>query len=274
MESLKDKISKATAFIVEKIGDFKPQIGIILGTGLGSLADKIEERVAIPYGDIPFFPVSTVTGHVGQLVFGKILGKKIVAMQGRFHYYEGYSSEDITLPIRVMKNMGASVLIESNAAGGLNPQYNPGELVIIADHINMMGLNPLIGQNDDDLGPRFPDMSNVYDRDLLKLTEDVARDEKIRIFKGVYVGVTGPNLETAAEYRFFRQIGADMVGMSTVPEVIVAIHCGLKVLGISCVTDKCLPDALVPANIDEILRYAANAEPILTRLVTKVIEKI
>lgn len=274
MADLKEKIEKATNFVVEKVGDIQPQIGIILGTGLGPLADRFEERVSIPYGDIPFFPVSTVPGHIGQFVFGKIGGKKVVAMQGRFHYYEGYSSEEITLPIRVIKRFGATILIESNAAGGMDPQFIPGDLMIITDHINFMGINPLIGPNDDALGPRFPDMSNVYDKELVKLTEEVAREEKIKIYKGVYIGVTGPNLETAAEYRFFRATGADAVGMSTVPEVIVAIHCGLKVLGISCITDRCLPDALMPANIEEILKVAAAAEPVLTQLVAKVIEKI
>ena len=274
MSDLKEKIEKAANFVIEKVGDIQPQIGIILGTGLGPLADRIEERVSIPYGDIPFFPVSTVPGHIGQFVFGKIGGKKVIAMQGRFHYYEGYSSEEITLPIRVIKRLGATILIESNAAGGMNPQFAPGDLMIIADHINFMGINPLIGPNDEALGPRFPDMSNVYDEGLVKLTEGVAREEKIKIYKGVYIGVTGPNLETAAEYRFFRATGADAVGMSTVPEVIVAIHCGLKVLGISCITDRCLPDALMPANIDEILKVAAAAEPVLTQLVAKVIEKI
>ena len=292
MADLKEKIEKATNFVIERVaesrpsaeirpsgrgrgtGDIQQQIGIILGTGLGPLADRVEERVSIPYADIPFFPIATSHGHIGQLVFGKIGGKKIVAMQGRFHCYEGYSSEEITLPIRVMKKLGATILIESNAAGGLNPQFIPGDLMVITDHINLMGMNPLIGPNDDSLGLRFPDMSNVYDRDLVKLAEEVAREEKIKICKGVYVGVTGPNLETAAEYRFFRLIGADAIGMSTVPEVIVAIHSGLKILGISCITDRCFPDALAPANIDEILKIAAEAEPVLTQLVAKVIEKI
>jgi len=274
MAELKEKIEKATNFVIEKVGDIKPEIGIILGTGLGPLADRIEERQIVSYSEIPFFPVPTVKWHTGQLVFGKIGGKKVVAMQGRFHYYEGWSEEEITLPIRIMKKLGATILIESNAAGGLNPQYIPGDLMIITDHINLMGRNPLIGPNDDTLGPRFPDMANVYDKELVKLTEEVAREEKIKIYKGVYAGVTGPNLETAAEYRFFRLIGADAIGMSTVPEVIVAIHSGLKVLGISCITDRCLPDALTPANIEEILKVAAAAEPVLTNLVAKIIEKI
>lgn len=274
MAELKEKVEKATNFVTEKIGDFDPEIGVILGTGLGALAQKIEEPQNIPYKEVPFFPVPTVEWHAGQFVFGKIGGKKIVAMQGRFHYYEGWSSEEITLPIRVMRRLGAKILIESNAAGGLNPQFIPGDLMIITDHINLMGINPLIGPNDDTLGPRFPDMSNVYDKELVKLTEEVAREEKIKIYKGVYVGVTGPNLETAAEYRFFRAIGADAIGMSTVPEVIVAIHSGFKVLGITCITDRCLPDALQPANIEEIIRVASTSEPVLTNLVAKVIEKI
>lgn len=274
MSELREKLKKATKFVSERVGNFEPQIGIILGTGLGALAKRIEDRKNIPYQEIPFFPVSTVESHESQLVFGKIGKKRVVAMQGRFHYYEGYSSEEITFPIRVMKALGAKILIESNAAGGLDPQFAPGDLMIISDHINLMGMNPLIGPNDDSLGPRFPDMSNPYDKDLIKLTEEIAIEEKIRVHKGVYVGITGPNLETAAEYRFFRQIGADAIGMSTVPEVIVAIHSSMKVLGITCVTDRCLPDALVPANIAEILKVASAAEPILTRLVFRVIEKI
>jgi len=274
MAELKEKIEKATNFVISKVGNFQPQIGIILGTGLGTLADKIEEPMIIAYEDIPFFPVPTVAWHTGQLVFGRISRKKVVAMQGRFHYYEGYSAQEITFPLRVMKRLGANILIESNAAGGLNPQFVPGDLMIITDHINLMGINPLIGPNDETLGPRFPDMSNPYDRELVKLTEQVAIEEKIKIQRGVYVAVAGPNLETAAEYRFFRLIGADAIGMSTVPEVIVAIHSGMKVLGITCITDRCLPDALTPANIEEILKIASEAEPILTRLVSKVIEKI
>lgn len=274
MADLKEKIEKATNFVISKIGDFQPQIGIILGTGLGPLADRIEARQDIAYKDIPFFPVPTVEWHAGQLVFGTIGGKKVVAMQGRFHYYEGYSSEEITLPIRIMKKLGATILVESNAAGGMNPQFKQGDLMIITDHINFTGMNPLIGPNDDTLGPRFPDMCNAYDKELIRLTEEVAREEKIKICKGVYIGVTGPNLETAAEYRFFRTIGADAVGMSTVPEVIIAIHSGLKVLGISCITDMCLSDALKPANIEEILKVAGASEPVLTQLVAKVIERI
>lgn len=274
MAELKEKIEKATNFVISKAGDFQPSIGIILGTGLGPLADKIEKPKVIAYKDIPFFPVPTVAGHRGRLVLGVIGGKKVVAMQGRFHYYEGYSAQDITFPIRVMKGLGISILIESNAAGGLNPQFTRGDLMIITDHINLMGINPLIGPNDDTLGPRFPDMSNPYDRELVRLTEEIALKEKIKVQKGVYVGVTGPNLETAAEYRFFRAAGADAIGMSTVPEVIVAVHSGLKVLGISCITDMCLPDALEPVNIEEILKAAAGAEPRLTHLVSKVIENL
>lgn len=271
---LRKMIEKATNFVISKVGNFKPQIGIILGTGLGALAKQIEEKQVIDYKDIPHFPVSTVESHEGQLVFGKIGGKKVVAMQGRFHYYEGYTIQEVAFPIRVMKFLGAKILIESNAAGGMNPQFSPGDLMIISDHINLMGVNPLIGPNDDNLGQRYPDMSNTYDKGLIKLTEEVALEEKIKVHKGVYVGITGPNLETAAEYRFFRMTGADVIGMSTVPEVIVAIHSGLKVLGVTCITDRCLPDALAPANIREILKVAAAAEPILTRLVFKVIEKI
>jgi len=274
MSQLKDKIEEAAKYVISKAGTFGPQIGIILGTGLGPLAGRIGEPIKIPYNEIPHFPATTIEWHKGQLVMGNLGGKKVVAMEGRFHYYEGFSAEQITFPIRVMKALGIKTLVESNAAGGLNPQFSLGDLMIITDHINLMGINPLVGPNDDSLGPRFPDMFNIYDRELVRLTEEVARDEKIKVCKGVYVGVAGPNLETAAEYRFFRTIGADAIGMSTVPEVIVAKHCGLKVLGITCITDRCLPDALAPANIEEILKIAAKAEPVLTQLVARTIEKI
>jgi len=273
MRELRKRIEKAAKFIQKRV-DFAPEIAIILGTGLGALADQVEDSVAIEYSRIPFFPRPTMAGHPGQLVLGTIADKRVVAMQGRAHYYEGYSLDQVTFPVRVMRWLGAKVLIVSNAAGGMNPQFNPGDLMIIIDHINLMGVNPLIGPNDERLGPRFPDMSEPYDRELIRLIEEVARQEELKVQKGIYVWVTGPNLETAAEYRFLRTIGADVVGMSTVPEVIVAKHAGLRVLGISCITDKCLPDALEPANIEAILKVAAEAEPKLTGLILKTIEKI
>ena len=273
MKGLGSRIEKAAGFIRKKV-DLKPDIAIILGSGLGGLADQIEERQVIDYSKIPFFPVSTVKGHGGELILGKISNKKIVAMSGRFHYYEGYSLEQITFPIRVMRNLGARILIESSASGAMNPQFKKGDVVVITDQINFTGLNPLIGANDDKLGTRFPDMSEPYDRKLIRLTEQVALEEKIALDKAVYIGVTGPNLETAAEYRFFRSIGADIIGMSTVLEVIVAIHAGFKVLGMSCITDMCLPDELSPTSFEEILASARQAEPKLTKIVLKVIQRI
>ena len=273
MRELRKRVEKAADFIRKRV-DFSPEIAIILGTGLGALADQVEDSVAIEYSRIPFFPRPTMAGHPGQLVLGTIADKRVVAMQGRAHYYEGYSLDQVTFPVRVMRWLGAKVLIVSNAAGGMNPQFDLGDLMIIIDHINLTGVNPLIGPNDERLGPRFPDMSEPYDRELIRLIEEVARQEELKVQKGIYVWVTGPNLETAAEYRFLRTIGADVVGMSTVPEVIVAKHAGLRVLGISCITDKCLPDALEPANIEAILKVAAEAEPKLTGLILKTIEKI
>lgn len=273
MEDLKRRLNETVEFI--KL-EFKasPQIAIILGTGLGRLAERITSRKKISYSNIPHFPVSTAIGHKGELVFGRIGNKKVVALEGRFHYYEGYSLEEVTYPVRVVKALGAKILIVSNAAGGMNPVFKAGDLMAIVDHINLMGVNPLIGPNDDSLGPRFPDMCDPYDLKLIDLAQKVALEEKIKLHKGVYIGVTGPNLETRAEYRFLHAIGADAVGMSTVPEVIVARHAGLKVFGISCITDVCLPDTLKPANIEEIIKIANEAEPKLTKLIYKLIEKI
>ncbi len=271
--SLRDKIKEAKQFIQNK-SKVKPDIGIILGTGLGALAGEIESKTKLAYKDIPHFPVSTAPGHEGNLILGMLGGKRIVAMQGRFHFYEGYSLEEIAFPIRVMREMGIELLIESNAAGGMNPNFKAGDLMIITDHINLTGNNPLIGPNDDRLGPRFPDMSEPYDEGLVELTEEIAIQEKIRIHRGVYVGVTGPNFETRAEYRFLRLIGADAVGMSTVPEVIVARHSGLRVLGISCITDECIPDRLSPLDLRYMIRVAKEAEPKITRLVKRVVEKV
>jgi purine-nucleoside phosphorylase len=252
----------------------KPKIGIILGTGLGALADEIESPVKIPYEGIPHFPRSTVKSHAGRFVCGHLSGKPVVAMEGRFHFYEGYTLQQITLPVRVMKALGCEILIVSNACGGMNPQFGKGDLMIIEDHINLIGDNPLIGKNDDRLGPRFPDMCWPYDRELIQLALATALEEKITCHKGVFVAVSGPNLETRAEYRFLRGIGADVVGMSTVPEVIVAVHSGLRSLGISVITDVCLPDALHPVSLDEILQTAAVAEKKLRTLVRRVVAQI
>jgi purine-nucleoside phosphorylase len=273
MENLKEKIVEAKDFIRSKT-DFKPQIGIILGTGLGSLAEGIKVEQKIDYQNIPHFPVSTVESHAGRLLFGKISDKRVVAMQGRFHYYEGYTMQQITFPVRVMKELGIKLLIVSNACGGLNPQYKAGDIMVISDHINLLGNNPLIGPNDESLGPRFPDMYNCYDKELIVLAEESALSLGIKLQKGVYVAVSGPNLETAAEYRFLRGIGADVVGMSTVPEVIVARHQGTKVLGFSIITDMGLPDALKPTNLEEIIGTANKAEPNLKRIIVKVVEEL
>lgn len=252
----------------------RPDVAIILGTGLGRLAHEIETDVTIEYGDIPGFPLSTVESHAGRLLCGSLGGKTVVAMQGRFHRYEGYSLQQVTFPVRVMKALGAKTLIVSNACGGLNPMWAAGDLMLIADHINLIGDSPLIGPNDDRLGPRFPDLSEPYDASLRALARDVARAGKMAVREGVYVAVAGPNLETRAEYRFLRTIGGDVVGMSTVPEVLVAVHAGMRVLGISIITDMCLPDALEPATLDRIVSVANGAEPKLTALVRGVLEQL
>jgi purine-nucleoside phosphorylase len=248
-------------------------VGIVLGTGLGALAREIEAEAAIPYPEIPFFPRSTVESHRGQLVCGRLAGHSVLAMEGRFHLYEGYSPWQVTFPIRVMKELGCQLLIVSNAAGGLNPLHKKGDLIVIEDHINFMGLNPLIGPNDDRLGPRFPDLIEPYDRKLQDLALAVALEENMIAHRGVYVAVVGPNLETRAEYRFLRGMGADVVGMSTVPEVLVAVHAGLKVLGFSIITDMCLPDALHPVQIEEIIAVANEAEGKLRAIVRGVLKR-
>ncbi len=273
MQDLKTQIDEAGSFLKEKT-KVTPEIGIILGTGLGALAEEIEQEAVISYDQIPHFPLSTVESHAGRLIFGKIGSKSVMAMQGRFHYYEGYSMQQISFPVRVMKHMGANTLLVSNACGGMNPLYTPGDIMIIEDHINLFGDNPLIGVNDDSFGPRFPDMSEPYTKELIELAEQIALDEKIKIQKGVYVAVSGPCLETRAEYRFLRAIGADVVGMSTIPEVIVAVHSSMRVLGLSVVTDACFPDALEPVDIQKILKVAAEAEPKLTLMMKRVIERM
>jgi purine-nucleoside phosphorylase len=251
----------------------RPAVGIILGTGLGGLAGQIDVEATLDYEKIPHFPRSTSVGHAGQLVCGQLQGVSVVAMEGRFHAYEGYSHRQITFPVRVMKALGADLLIASNACGGMNPQYRQGDIMVIEDHINLMNGNPLVGVNDDALGPRFPDMAAPYDAALIDAALEIARREDFAAHRGVYVAVTGPNLETRAEYRFLRLIGADVVGMSTVPEVIVAVHAGMRVLGLSIVTDLCLADALKPANIEEILAVAAEAEPKLRKIVLGVLAR-
>jgi purine-nucleoside phosphorylase len=249
----------------------KPRFGIILGTGLGGLVEEIDAKAVLAYKDVPHFPVPTVQSHAGRLVCGKLSGKEVMAMEGRFHAYEGYTLQQITFPVRVMKAMGCEVLIVSNACGGMNPQYGKGDLMVIEDHINLLGDNPLIGENDERLGIRFPDMCHAYDRELIDLSQRIALHERIVCHKGVFVAVTGPNLETRAEYRFLRGIGADVVGMSTVPEVIVGVHSGLRNLGFSIITDMCLPDALEPAKLEEIIAVANTAEKKLRTIVRRVV---
>ncbi|MFO0950958.1 MAG: purine-nucleoside phosphorylase [Isosphaeraceae bacterium] len=268
-----DAVQQASQAVRERWSG-TPRVGLILGTGLGALAKEIEAEAIIPYPEIPHFPQSTVKGHKGQLVCGNLAGQSVMAMEGRFHVYEGYTAAQVTLPIRVMKELGCRFLIVSNAAGGLNPLHHKGDLVVIEDHINLMGVNPLVGPNDDRLGPRFPDMYEPYDKGLQKLALQAALEENIVAHRGVFVAVVGPNLETRAEYRFLRGIGADTVGMSTVPEVLVAVHAGLRVLGFSIVTDMCLPDALQPVSLEEIIAVAQEAEGKLRRIVRRVLERI
>ena len=270
---LKQQIAQSTQAIRTKT-DFQPELGIILGTGLGKLAQDVAVETAIPYADIPHFPVPTVESHRGRLVFGRLNSRPVVVMQGRFHYYEGYEPQQITLPVRVMKELGISALIVSNASGSVNPQFRAGEVAVITDHVNLTGLNPLRGPNDDSLGPRFPHMAGCYDPALVDLAMAVALNLGIQLFPAVYAWVTGPNLETAAEYRYIRAIGADLVGMSTVPEVIVARHAGLRVLGFSVITDMGLPDAMKPVDLPEVLRMAAKAEPNLTAIVSEAVKLI
>ncbi len=273
MSELINKINESLAVIREKT-DAEFPVGIILGTGLGGLVSEIEIDHEINYSDIPHFPLSTVESHSGKLILGKINGKNVVAMQGRFHFYEGYSMQQITYPVRVMKFLGVETLLVSNACGGMNPIYQRGDIMIMSDHINMLGDNPLIGKNEDELGPRFPDMSEPYNHKLINLAEEIALENSIKVQKGVYVAVPGPNLETKAEYRFLRAIGADVVGMSTVPENIVANHMGMKVLGLSIITDECFPDSLKAVNIQEIIETANIAEPKMTKIMKEVINKI
>ncbi|MBO6584781.1 MAG: purine-nucleoside phosphorylase [Gracilimonas sp.] len=273
VEEFRNKRDEAVQFIKGET-EFQPEYLLILGTGLGQLADEIDTEHVISYADIPHFPVSTVESHAGKLIFGRLGGKDVVAMQGRFHYYEGYTMQQIAFPVRVAKAIGAQSLFVSNACGGLNPNFSRGDIMLIKDHINFLGDNPLIGPNDDELGPRFPDMSEPYTERLLELAENVALENSIKMHQGVYLAVTGPMLETKAEYRYMRQLGADVVGMSTVPEVISAVHMGMDVLGISVITDECFPDALEPVDIEDVLAAAAMAEPKMTQVIINVLERL
>jgi purine-nucleoside phosphorylase len=272
-QGLSARIAESVASIRERTAA-APGVGIILGTGLGALAERIAVATSIPYAEIPHFPLSTVESHTGRLLFGTLGGKPVVAMQGRFHRYEGYTLQQVTFPVRVMRALGVETLVVSNACGGMNPLWAPGELMLMADHINLLGESPLTGPNDDALGPRFPDMSQPYDLGLQHLAREVALDGRIPLRSGVYVAVPGPNLETRAEYRMLRAMGADVVGMSTIPEVIVARHGGMRVLGISIITDACLPDALEEADIATIIATAGRAEPNLTKLVEGVVSRM
>ena len=271
--ALIDRIA-AAAGVVRQQTSSKPGVGIILGTGLGGLAEEIEVEASIPYQDIPGFPLSTVETHAGRLLFGRLGNRSVVAMQGRFHRYEGYGLPEVTFPVRVLRALGVETLIVSNACGGMNPLWGPGDLVLLSDHINLLGDNPLVGSNDERLGLRFPDMSEPYDHELRALARTVALELGLVLREGVYIAVPGPSLETRAEYRMLRTMGADVVGMSTVPEVIVAVHSGMRALGISIITDQCLPDALEPADIGRIIATAAGAEPSLTRLIRALVERL
>ncbi|HEV8123699.1 MAG TPA: purine-nucleoside phosphorylase [Gemmatimonadales bacterium] len=270
---LKDLIAEALAAVRARTR-LNPGVGIILGTGLGGLAARIKVECEIPYETIPHFPVSTVESHAGRLLVGTLGGHTVVAMQGRFHRYEGYDLRQVTFPVRVMRAMGVNTLLISNACGGMHPLWAAGDLVLLADHINLLMDNPLIGPNDESLGPRFPDMSEPYSRELRAIAREVAKEQKTTLREGVYVAVPGPNLETRAEYRMLRAMGADVVGMSTVPEVIVAIHAGMRVLAVSIITDLCLPDALEPAVIGRIIATAQKAEPALTDLFSGIVERV
>ena len=265
--------AEAVAFIKERL-PIDPEYLLILGTGLGQLAEEMTVELELPYEEIPHFPVSTVESHAGKLLIGYLGGKSVMAMQGRFHYYEGYSMKQIAFPVRIAKMLGIQTLLVSNACGGLNPNFERGDIMLINDHINFLGDNPLIGPNDPDLGPRFPDMSQPYTERLLATAEQVALDAGIKMHQGVYLAVSGPMMETKAEYRYMRQLGADVVGMSTVPEVIAAVHMSMEVLGISVITDECFPDALEPVSLDDVLEAAAMAEPQLTSVVVGVLERL
>ncbi|CAN5598050.1 purine-nucleoside phosphorylase [soil metagenome] len=273
LKQYRAQMAAASDFLRNRIGD-KARIGLILGTGLGALADEIDADDTVPYDQIPSFPLSTVESHHGKLIAGRLAGVPVIALQGRFHLYEGYSAQEITLPVRVMASLGVETLLISNAAGGMNPHFRKADLMVLADHINLQGANPLSGPNDAEWGPRFPDMSAAYDPDLQRVALDVALARSIKLQQGVYAAVAGPNLETRSEYRMLRTMGADAVGMSTVPEVIVARHMGLRCMAISVITDECFPDALEPVSIEDVLAAAAQAEPKLTAVMKDVVKRL
>jgi len=268
-----DKIKEAVSFIEEKV-DHNPDIGLILGSGLGVLAEDIENKVELEYKDIPNFPISTVEGHAGKLVLGQLEGNDVVAMQGRFHYYEGYSMQEITMPVRVMKLLGIDKMIVTNAAGGINRNFDPGDFMIITDHLNLMGDNPLLGENYKEFGPRFPDMSEAYNQNLRNIAEKTAREEALVIRNGVYAGMSGPSFETPTEIRKLRKDGADAVGMSTVPEVIVANHMKIDVLGISCITNMAAGILPQPLNHEEVIEITEKVKPEFKKLVRSILKKI
>jgi purine-nucleoside phosphorylase len=270
IETYREQVEEAAAVIRDASGS-PPKLGLVLGTGLGELVDMIDENARLRYEDIPHFPVSTVDTHSGHLILGTLHGMPVAALQGRFHLYEGYSPKEVTFPIRVLGTLGVETLFISNAAGGMNPHFSAGDLMLITDHINLQGANPLVGPNVDDWGPRFPDMSEPYDPDLRALASENAMEQGLKLQEGVYVAVPGPNLETKAEYRMLRRLGADAVGMSTVPEVIVARHMGIRVMAVSVITDECFPDALEPVSLEDVLSVAGTVGPALTQLVDAVV---
>lgn len=267
------RVREAAAYIANKTA-LRPQVGLILGSGLGGLAEEIEDATILPYGDIPHFPQSTVPGHKGRLVIGRLVGAPVVAMQGRFHYYEGYSMEQVVRPVRVMAQLGVKTLIVTNAAGGVNESFSPGDLMLIVDHINLFGTNPLIGPNEEAFGPRFPDMTEAYDKRLRALALQAAEELGIRLQQGVYMGLSGPTYETPAEIRAFRVLGADAVGMSTVPEVIAARHLGLRVLGISCVTNMAAGILPEPLSHEDVVRVSAEVGPKFSALIKAILAKL
>jgi purine-nucleoside phosphorylase len=265
-------ISESAAFVRGK-ADVQPEVAVIIGTGLADLAEEVDVAVEIPYPEIPHFPEPTIKFHEGKLLLGKLGEKDVVVMDGRYHFYEGFSLQEVTFPVRVMRALGAGTLVVSNAAGGLNPAFSKSDLMIIEDHINLMGVNPLVGPNDDELGPRYPDMCAPYDPELVGLGREVASSEGFEIQSGVYAAMTGPCLETRAEYRYLQTIGADAIGMSTVPEIIVAVHAGFRNFAVSCITDMCIPDELEPANIEKIIAAANDASPRLRALVRGIVSR-
>ena len=273
LTELMTQIDEAAA-VLKRRTRMRPEVGIILGTGLGDLAGSLENPLVVPYSEIPHFPVSTVESHAGELHVGALAGRGVAVMKGRVHYYEGYTMRQVAFPVRVLRAIGCRTLIVTNACGSMNPDMPPGSIVVTTDHINLMGDSPLIGENDEDLGPRFPDMSEPYSRALVGLAETVALESAIPLQRAVFVGVPGPNLETAAEYRFLRWVGADVVGMSLVPEAIAAVHGGTRVLAFNVVTDHCLPDHLHPVDIAQVLAVAGRAAPTLIRLVTEVVRRL